>query len=168
MLAAFFKGAAPVLRAGAGRHPQAPLALATSRRFRPKDQVTFGYSYPKRPNYDKTQRKPNVKMRPDDFSLGVGSNGEFYYKAPWPPLVNRSLQPGKFDKRKGHSGEKHQDFPLRWKNIEYKYTPDLTTKPNQGKRWQGVINRIDHSSGSKSKAGFFKGTGADQQSSSTG
>jgi hypothetical protein len=94
------------------------------------------------------ERLPNIKTRPNEFSVSVSSNGNFNLIPPYPPRVNRSIEvyPPKGDKRNHWPTQEHKEYKLRWKNIEYKYVPTLRMKPHGGDRWTARIERIDNDS----------------------
>merc|ERR1719327_895595 len=67
----------------------------------------------------------------------------------YPPRTNRTIQV--FNRQqsvpKWTKDIQHPTFPMRWKNIEYKFEPQLMRKPYGRKgRWGGAITRIEHHS----------------------
>lgn len=108
--------------------------------------IPRGYKRPTRRVMRSAERLPNTKTRPHEFSLGISSNGTYNLIPPYPPRVNRSIEvfPSKTDKRNHWPTKDHKDYPLRWKDVEYKYTPVLKMKPHGGDRWTGRIERIEH------------------------
>ncbi len=89
-------------------------------------------------------RLPNIRTKASEYSLSVTSSGSFALTPPYPPRVNRTIEvfPGSGDKRNHWPTQEHKDYPLRWKNVEYKCTPVLKMKPNGGDRWAIKIDRF--------------------------
>lgn len=107
-----------------------------------------GYKRPSRRVMKSPERLPNIKPRAREYIVGMSGNGTYNMMPPYPPRGNRSIEvsPAKGDKRNHWPTQEHKDYPLRWKNVEYKYTPVLRMKPHGGDRWTGTIERIDKSS----------------------
>ena len=107
-----------------------------------------GYKRPTRRVMKSPERLPNIRTRAREYTPGMSANGNFNMLPPYPPRVNRTIEvfPKKGDKRNHWPTQDHKDYPLRWKNITYKYTPILRMKPHGGDRWTGKIERIDHKS----------------------
>jgi len=101
--------------------------------------VPRGYKRPTRRVMKTPERLPNVRTRAEEYTVSVSSNGTFNLTPPYPPRVNRTIYvyPPKGDK------QEHKEYKLRWKNVEYKYTPVLRARPHGGDRWTGRIERIE-------------------------
>ncbi len=125
--------------------------FALSTGFGKATPLPRGYKRPTRRVMKSPERLPNIKTRSHEYTLGMSNNGNYNLIPPYPPRVNRTIDviPAKGDKRNHWPTQEHKDYPLRWKNIEYKYTPVLRMKPHSGDRWTGKIERIDHSSDTK-------------------
>ena len=136
-------------------------AFAASPGFGKAVQLPRGYKRPTRRVMKSPLRYPNVKTKAYEFNvclsdflspiitqLSSSSNGTFNITPPYPPRVNRSIEvsPAKGDKRNHWPTQEHKDYPLRWKNVEYKYTPVLRSKPHGGDRWTGKIERVESDS----------------------
>jgi hypothetical protein len=103
-----------------------------------------GYKRPTRRVMKSPERLPNIRLRPADYSVSVSANGTFGLIPPYPPRVNRTIEvhPPKGDKRNHWPTQEHKPYNLRWRNIDYKYTPVLRLKPHGGDRWTGRYERI--------------------------
>jgi hypothetical protein len=102
-----------------------------------------GFKRPSRRLMKSPERLANFRLRSEDFSVGVSANGAFNLLPPYPPRVNRTIEvyPPKGDKRNHWPTQEHKSYRLRWKNVEYEYTPVLRMKPNGGERWTGKFER---------------------------
>jgi hypothetical protein len=107
--------------------------------------VPRGYKRPTRRVMKTPERLPNVRTRAEEYSVSVSSNGTFNLTPPFPPRVNRTINvyPPKGEKRNHWLTQEHKEYKLRWKNVEYKFTPVLRKKPHGGDRWTGRIERIE-------------------------
>lgn len=94
----------------------------------------------------KEKRLPNVKPRPYDYRIAPSGDGQFYFMAPYPPRVNRTIDPYPHGDKNKWPTKVHKKYPMRWKNIEYIYEPRLQRKPfaNGHQRWTGPVTRIEH------------------------
>jgi len=121
--------------------------FAVSTGFGKATPLPRGYKRPTRRVMKSPERLPNIKTRSHEYTLGMSNNGTYNLIPPYPPRVNRTIEvtPSKGDKRNHWPTQEHKDYPLRWKNVEYKYTPILRMKPHGGDRWTGKVERIDHS-----------------------
>mmetsp|Transcript_35352 Transcript_35352/g.77317 ORF Transcript_35352/g.77317 Transcript_35352/m.77317 type:complete len:193 (+) Transcript_35352:62-640(+) len=104
-----------------------------------------GYKNPQK-RQGKEKKLPNVKLRSSDFHLGPAANGDFGWRVPYPPRVNRTIPVCPLGKRNPWPTQEHKSYPLRWRNIEYTYEPRLTRKPHgtADQRWTGPVTRIEH------------------------
>jgi hypothetical protein len=104
-----------------------------------------GFKRPTRRVMKSPERLPNVRTRAHEYSVSVSANGCVNLTPPYPPRVNRTIEvyPPKGDKRNHWPTQEHKEYTLRWKNVEYKYTPMLRMKPHGGDRWTGRIERVD-------------------------
>eukprot|EP00811_Abedinium_folium_P011763 NODE_20895_length_777_cov_3.655385.p1 GENE.NODE_20895_length_777_cov_3.655385~~NODE_20895_length_777_cov_3.655385.p1 ORF type:complete len:195 (+),score=30.55 NODE_20895_length_777_cov_3.655385:101-685(+) len=110
----------------------------------------FGFPKPQK-RQGRRKRLPNVKIRPYEYRLAPSCDGQFYLVPPYPPRVNRTIEP---EPIRGNPWPTtvHKSYPLRWKNIEYLYEPRLMRKPfaNGHQRWSGPVTRIEHRGRGKS------------------
>lgn len=111
-----------------------------------------GYPRPRK-RQGKMRRLPNVQLRQHDYHLSASSNGQFYWRPPYPPRVNRTIpvspdpDPGEGKKHKNFwPTQVHKQYPLKWRNIEYVYEPVLQRKPfgDPSQRWSGPVTRVVH------------------------
>lgn len=106
--------------------------------------IPRGYKRPTRRVMKSPERLPNVRTKSSEYTVGVSANGTYSLIPPYPPRVNRTIDvfPAKGDKRNHWPTQEHKQYPLKWKNVEYKYTPVLRMKPHGGDRWTGKIERV--------------------------
>mmetsp|Transcript_71380 Transcript_71380/g.180508 ORF Transcript_71380/g.180508 Transcript_71380/m.180508 type:complete len:209 (-) Transcript_71380:78-704(-) len=107
----------------------------------------FGYKNPRK-RQDKVRRLPNVRLQHYDFDLTMSTGGQFHFRAPFPPRVNRTIEvkaPWGAHKNPWPTTE-HKTYKMQWKNIEYVYEPRLMRKPHGhgGRRWSGPVTRVEH------------------------
>merc|ERR1719229_145654 len=114
--------------------------------------MVFGYKRPIK-RQGKVKRLPNVRLKSTDYEVCSGRDGSFNLMPPWPPRVNRTIEVtppwgGKINPWPTHE---HKKYPMRWKNIEYEYTPRLMRKPHghSSQRWSGPVTRIEHHAGNR-------------------
>ena len=120
--------------------------FATTAGFGKAFPLQRGYKRPTRRVMKSPERLPNIRTRAQEYMPGMSANGTFNLLPPYPPRVNRTIEvyPAKGDKRNHWPTQEHKNYPLRWKNVEYKYTPVLRMKPHGGDRWTSIIERIEH------------------------
>lgn len=111
----------------------------------PHPGMIHGWKSPQK-RRGKEKRLPNVKPRPYDYRIAPSGDGQFYFMAPYPPRVNRTIDPYPHGDKNKWPTKVHKKYPMRWKNIEYIYEPRLQRKPfaNGHQRWTGPVTRIEH------------------------
>eukprot|EP00929_Paragymnodinium_shiwhaense_P096825 TRINITY_DN58545_c0_g1_i1.p2 TRINITY_DN58545_c0_g1~~TRINITY_DN58545_c0_g1_i1.p2 ORF type:complete len:193 (-),score=24.09 TRINITY_DN58545_c0_g1_i1:111-689(-) len=113
----------------------------------------FGYPNPRK-RQGTGNPLPNRKLQADEFHLSTGATGNFYWRPPYPPRINRTIAPDPpaDTKRNLWPTKVHKKYPLRWKNVEYEYEPQMLRKPiaNRSERWSGPVHRIEHHGKGKS------------------
>ncbi|PHJ22070.1 hypothetical protein CSUI_004087 [Cystoisospora suis] len=110
--------------------------------------------------FDKLRRLPNKALRPGacagslfsssfpsigdcpsvhgDFSLVRSSNGTYRLLPPYPPRVNRTIEA--YPPSSNRFYALNRDYRLQWKNIEYRYTPQLQPRPwGRDGMWGGSL-----------------------------
>mmetsp|Transcript_33911 Transcript_33911/g.93798 ORF Transcript_33911/g.93798 Transcript_33911/m.93798 type:complete len:186 (-) Transcript_33911:278-835(-) len=112
----------------------------------------FGYPNPIK-RQGKVRRLPNIRLTPDEYRLGASTDGQYYWRPPYPPKVNRTIEvlPPWGAKINPWPTKVHKTYKLRWRNIEYMYVPQLTRKPHGHalQRWTGPVTRVEHLGGGK-------------------
>mmetsp|Transcript_103311 Transcript_103311/g.267170 ORF Transcript_103311/g.267170 Transcript_103311/m.267170 type:complete len:215 (-) Transcript_103311:63-707(-) len=115
----------------------------------------FGYKHPQKRQGD-AKRLPNVRLKPYDFELSHSADGQFYWRTPYPPRVNRTIEvtPPWGARKNPWPTHEHKNYVMRWRNIEYVHVPQLTRKPHgQGRqRWAGPVTRVEHLPNGKKSA----------------
>eukprot|EP00397_Hematodinium_sp_SG-2012_P068318 GEMP01110270.1.p1 GENE.GEMP01110270.1~~GEMP01110270.1.p1 ORF type:complete len:150 (-),score=22.83 GEMP01110270.1:128-577(-) len=111
-----------------------------------RERTQHGYSHPKKRDANKVQRYPNVapKASRGDFHMGPQASGLWTWKAPYPPRVNVTTRPWPRLTKSIYNKPPPTEYPMRWKNIEYKMVPQLTRKPHGRNKWKYDVTRIVH------------------------
>jgi len=113
-----------------------------------RDRTQHGYPHPKKRDPNKVWKYPNVRLKAGkgDYHMGPLVNGLWEWKVPYPPRINATADPWpRLDKSNLYGKKPPLEYPMKWKNIEYKMIPQLARKPHAGiNRWKFNITRIVH------------------------